>query len=312
MKKNVSAALLLLAVMVLALLSRLVNFSEGMTRENVYLTVILINLVVFVLPGIFYTRLQAPGGSYIKESNFRLIGFSGIPVILFLFFVMVSGSVLLNYLLYRIGWLDLSAVSYVSEYAFLSGGYEGFVQVLLSGLAFGVVPAVTEEFFFRGVFMSEYRSYGGAAQVLLPAIAFALVHFSAPQLPVYFFGGLVLSLCAYITRSCVAAMILHVLYNLFALFLESFVWNLIAQRSSTAFFVFLVMTIFLLFLMLALGEGERLYYNYAVSGIPAPKEKKKQPGRMRPFFEALTSPVLLLCVALFVIVVLVQVGTSAA
>lgn len=307
MKKSVSASILLLVVLVLTLLSRLVRFSADMSEENVYLTVMLMNLVVFVLPGIFYTRLEYKG-DYIKESNFRFVGFSGVPVVIFLFFVMVSGSVLLNYLLYHLGWLDLSTVSYVGEYAFLQGEYAGFAQVLLSGLAFGVVPAIAEEFFFRGVFMSEYKSYGAAAQILLPAIAFALVHFSAPQLPVYFFGGLILSLCAFITRSCMAAMVLHVLYNLFALFLESFVWNLIAQRSSTIFFVFLVMTIFLLFLMLALGEGERLYYNYAVSGIPAPKQKKREPGKIRPIFEALSSPLFLLCIALFIVVVLVQMG----
>ena len=302
MKKSFTASILLLVVLVLTLLSRLVPFSSEMNAENVYLTVMLMNLVIFVLPGIFYTRLQYKG-DYIGESNFRFIGFSGIPVVIFLFFVMVSGSVLLNYLLYHIGWLDISTVSYVGEYAFLGGEYEGFAQVLLSGLAFGVVPAITEEFFFRGVFMSEYKSYGAAAQILLPAIAFALVHFSAPQLPVYFFGGVILSLCAFITRSCVAAMVLHVLYNLFALFLESFVWNLIAQRFHGLFREFAPGA-----RQQSLGEGERLYYNYAVSGIPAPKLKKREPGKIRPLFEAMSSPLLLLCVGLFVIVVLVQAG----
>lgn len=297
--------ILLMIVLVLTLLSRLVDFSHLAEGENLLLTVVLLNVVIFILPGIFYSRLI--GSGYITETNFRFTGLGTLPVVLFMFFVMVSGSILLNYLLYRLGWLDLLAGASAGNFSFLEEGtvYSGILQLVLSGIAFGLIPAVSEEFFFRGVLASEYARYGEAAQILIPALGFALSHFSLVQFPVYLFNGLALSFTAFITRSVFSSMILHTLYNLFALYIESFVWSLIAQRSSTVFFIFLVTTIFLLFLMLAMGEGERLFYNYAVSAVPEPKPAsgKRQKGFAA---EAFASPILLACMALFIIAVLLQ------
>lgn len=331
-KKNLTAPLLLLAVCALTLLSRLVPYPEG---NEIYLTVIVLNMLIFVLPAVFYARLQGQG--YIRKMNLRPIGFSRLPVVLFLFFVLVSGSILLHYLLYVTGAISFGESESAGNFAFLAQTGGGASDVLLTALAFAVVPAAAEEFFFRGVFMSEYEDYGGVCQVVVSSIAFALVHFSASRLPVFLFCGFFLSLTAYITKSALASMLLHILFNLFAIFGEQYIWGLIAQQNSTVFFLFIVGTVLLLFLMLGMGEGERLFYTYATSGIPSPSEEKKaeerekeekarRSGRRDPisvrekesgkrkkrkgeplsFSSALFSPTFLLCVALFLVVVLVN------
>lgn len=177
-KKNLTAPLLLLAVCALTLLSRLVPYPEG---NEIYLTVIVLNMLIFVLPAVFYARLQGQG--YIRKMNLRPIGFSRLPVVLFLFFVLVSGSILLHYLLYVTGAISFGESESAGNFAFLAQTGGGASDVLLTALAFAVVPAAAEEFFFRGVFMSEYEDYGGVCQVVVSSIAFALVHFSASRLP---------------------------------------------------------------------------------------------------------------------------------
>lgn len=331
-KKNLTAPLLLLAVCALTLLSRLVPYPEG---NEIYLTVIVLNMLIFVLPAVFYARLQGQG--YIRKMNLRPIGFSRLPVVLFLFFVLVSGSILLHYLLYVTGAISFGESESAGNFAFLAQTGGGASDVLLTALAFAVVPAAAEEFFFRGVFMSEYEDYGGVCQVVVSSIAFALVHFSASRLPVFLFCGF----------SCRSPRILQnrrsppcfcIFFSIFSPYSgNSISGDWIAQQNSTVFFLFIVGTVLLLFLMLGMGEGERLFYTYATSGIPSPSEerrrrrrekeekarrsgrrdpisvrekesgkRKKRKGEPLSFSSALFSPTFLLCVALFLVVVLVN------
>jgi membrane protease YdiL (CAAX protease family) len=92
------------------------------------------------------------------------------------------------------------------------------VPMLYLALAFAVFPAITEEFTFRGVILAEYESCGVGAAVFFSAFYFAMLHFDIALFPVYFAGGLILALSAYVTRSILAPIVIHTANNLFALF----------------------------------------------------------------------------------------------
>ena len=101
------------------------------------------------------------------------------------------------------------------------------------------------------------------------------------------------------TRSALSAAVLHALYNLFSLFFLPLVLNFISMEAGVLVF-YLAAVLFLLFLMLTLGEGERLFAGYASSGIHSP-EKPKRKSNFFPAALELFSPTLLLSVVLFLL-----------
>ena len=77
------------------------------------------------------------------------------------------------------------------------------------------------------------------------------------------------------------------------------VLNFISMEAGVLVF-YLAAVLFLLFLMLTLGEGERLFAGYASSGIRSP-EKPKRKSNFFPAALELFSPTLLLSVVLFLL-----------
>lgn len=81
-------------------------------------------------------------------------------------------------------------------------------------LLMAVLPAICEEFFFRGYVLSGVRrTFRPAAAVLVVAIAFGLFHQSVHRLPITIALGLVLGLLAVRTGSILPGVLMHMLHN---------------------------------------------------------------------------------------------------
>ena len=168
-----------------------------------------------------------------------------------------------------------------------------------------ILPAVVEEFLFRGVILAEYAHLGGVCAVTVSAAYFAMLHFSLPAFPIYFFGGLVMGAAAYLTRSVLAAVILHLTYNLFTLYGEAFVWKLLWEEQSHVFFLYILAVVFLLFFVLCIGEAERIFYSYAVSSRgEVPFVKRTVKGFTQAVAQVFLSVGFFLLVAMYVVIVL--------
>ena len=295
-KRNVfTAPLLVIVIGALAtLVGKLLEAISYESAEALFLSYIVAELLVFVLPGIFYVKLKPRG--YAVNMNLVSFGFSKLPSVILMFFVMVFGSVLTNLLLSNGTLAELS-----KDALQMTGGdyLTSPLSILYVSLALAVVPAFAEEFIFRGILLNEYKNYGMLPSVCISAFLFAMLHFDLRLFPLYFLSGLALGFTAYVTRSALSAAVLHALYNLFSLFFLPLVLNFISMEAGVLVF-YLAAVLFLLFLMLTLGEGERLFAGYASSGIHSP-EKPKRKSNFFPAALELFSPTLLLSVVLFLL-----------
>lgn len=79
------------------------------------------------------------------------------------------------------------------------------------------VPAVCEELLCRGIVVREYELYSKKTAVIVSAMAFSLLHNSAPMLVYTFLIGLVLAFVVEQTESIYPAMIIHFAINFFSL-----------------------------------------------------------------------------------------------
>ena len=85
--------------------------------------------------------------------------------------------------------------------------------VLLSMVVFAVVPAIVEEFVFRGCMLGAYSKVDVKAGILITSLFFALLHFSFGSMLYGFFFGLLFAVVRLATDNLTYTMIMHCLFN---------------------------------------------------------------------------------------------------
>ena len=267
--------------------------------ENPYLAVVVIQLLTFGVPSLFYCRLR--GREFSKRLRLRAIKPLHILYVAYSALFMICGVMLLSVLMYNIS-PDTFAVSSVDQHAAfaMNGGVFNSVYIFLT---FALLPAFCEEFLFRGIMLGEYETVGGASiAISVSALMFAMSHFSLIRLPVYLFAGLVLGAVCYATRSVLACIIVHTLNNSVVLFCEDYVIG-IAERQNVGYVLLLVIfgAVFIISGMLMCYEAHNIYRDYAENNVEsdyAAASKKNIFGRIS---ESFFTPTFLLATAIFVL-----------
>lgn len=80
-------------------------------------------------------------------------------------------------------------------------------------LCVAIVPAVVEEFAFRGVILNYLRKFGDGFAIVASSILFGLIHGNFVQIPFAFIVGLVCGFLVVKTNSIVPSVILHLTNN---------------------------------------------------------------------------------------------------
>lgn len=129
----------------------------------------------------------------------------------------------------------------------------GFFGFLISVIAIAIVPALVEEFAFRGIIIGALRKFGDGFAIIISAICFGLIHGNFEQAPFAILVGLYLGFTVAKTNSLRVAVVVHCLNNLssplFGYLSKYFsdntinlIYLLYLLFSLTAGFVFLAIT----------------------------------------------------------------------
>ena len=234
------APLLLLAIILLTDLSNsLLRYTETY-HDGIFLSMTIVQFVVFLLPSAFYSRMRGIKGAFIP--SLMPVRFFHFPLVLFGMVVYILGSLLLMCLGYYVhGESYFSITSVLSIPIVTDNAY-----LLFSCLAF--VPALLEELVFRCLFLREYTSMGGFVAVMTSGLFFALIHYSPEALPLLLFMGILLGALTYITHSVLPAVLLHMATNVFLLFFEdAFIMYL--NRSAKTMMIPYLLGLFLCFFL---------------------------------------------------------------
>lgn len=103
---------------------------------------------------------------------------------------------------------------------------------LLVFFAFVVIPAVAEEIFFRGFLMREYRYGGVFLSMLASSVLYAMTGLSLPDFPIHLINGILLSAVAFLTGNLLYPMLAHVLYALFVLSAEKYIFFIALETRA--------------------------------------------------------------------------------
>lgn len=291
--KNVHGAPILLIVITALLIGlNFVDVSFLAIDDSGYLSMIVLQILVLGLPAVFYVRLR--GKKFITHLRLRFVKAYDIPFLIYATLLMVFGGVIISFFMYRF-FPDAFASS--SPYNLTEAAGSSVGTGLYAAIAAGIVPAVTEEFLFRGVIVTEYERNGVPLAIFMSSLTFALMHLSFVRFPVYFFSGLVLALVLYATRSAVAAMIVHAAGNIFAMFSEVYIYRAaVRQGGGIVMFVFICVTAFLLSAVLFCGAAQKEYTAKAYDNVSSEHTRRKKRGELPYAAEAVLSPAFIVLV----------------
>ena len=269
-----SATLLVLVIYGLLLLSRLID-ANFLGRESEYLSIILLQLMIFPIPAYLYVRLKPEG--FIRSLRLSRVRLSHLFLILSASLILISGCTLLGMLC---GMMSAQpSFTLYDTFASVNDGTVGATLRLM--LAYGLLPAFCEELVFRGVICAEHEKHGILYASVVSALFFAFLHFDLTALPVYLFAGVLLSLVAYITRSTVAAMIVHLCYNLFGIFVQAGLSGYCKGTGSVGLLVVLLIALLLLSAAFLCGEVARVLRRRARADLLDAPDDRSTPGLNR-------------------------------
>ncbi len=299
-KNNITAPILLIVIYLLYLASKFVDAEMLGSLDGLYLSVIILQLIIFILPGIFYCRVKGEG--YSVRLNLRPIAPRKIFFVVAAFFTMVFGVVLI-----RLGLF--SAGAYTSRYSLFDGTVtpgttldDPMFWYLI--VAYAAIPAFCEEFVFRSVIIREYTDVSGELTALvMSTLTYAMLPLEFAALPEQLFCGFVLSAVTIITRSSLPAMVMRFLFNALGVVGEGTLLSIFEQSDGGAFVAFTAITLMLIALTFSLSEGERLCKFYVYTDVKPPRPiVEDKPTKLT---DALFSPSFISCAALFVIAAIV-------
>lgn len=256
-------SLLVLAIYALLLVTKLLDIAF-INRENEYYSVVILQLIIFMLPGAIWCKWNGDG--YVKGLRLRLPRPSSLLMIFCAAILMISGGLLLSTVF---GGLESLSNNFSLYDTFISKTDGSIPSSLYLFVAYAILPAICEEFVFRGILCYEYENGGVMRAILFSSAFFALLHFNPINIMTYLLSGVVLSLVLYASRSLIGAMLAHFLYNIFGLFGQRYMNTLYRITGSSAFFLFLVAFCFLLSGAVFCHEASRLYKKYLYEGVSA-------------------------------------------
>jgi len=259
--------------------------------DRFFILAVASNICAFLLPAVFYVKLK--GAGYSKNLKLELPKLRYVPVSAYMFIVLISGTVLANSLVFYLSGAGAGADSgSVLPVMIHTGGNPVYDMGIL--IAFVILPAFCEEFFFRSVLSAEYEKYGAFCAVMMTSAAFAMIHFSVSFFPAYFIAAVVLYIMVKITNSVIYAVVLHAGYNFFNIYFWDRLSGVLDFEQNRFIFIFITAVIFLLFLIFVLKDIEGIYYGKAYRNEPSPVHAAENDNRamfLIRFLKSFLSPV---------------------
>lgn len=239
-----STAALCLCVLALSVGSTLIiNFA--FPKFDSAAAFVAVSAAAFLLPSAVFLLFNKNGrGAFISSPQKHTFKFC-----ISALFLLISSALLFKSIIYYI-----SGSATQGNASVLSG--LGYFESLF---CYAVLPAILEEFLFRGVAFCAYeKSCGGIGAIIATSLFFAASHFSAAEFIPYFVSGMILGTVVYICRSVFPAVILHFINNFFSYYLENAVFKITSETKSGVLAVFILSAISLLLLFCFLLELEHI------------------------------------------------------
>lgn len=136
--------------------------------------------------------------------------------------------------------------------------------VIINILCTAIVPAIGEEFLFRGAILGAIKPYGEGFAIVMSSILFGLLHGNLLQIPFAFAGGLFFGFLRVYSGTILLPVILHGINNLFSVISSIIIYSYGEQAAYlflTIYFLVFGIAAVIGFFILARKDKELLKFN---------------------------------------------------
>lgn len=121
--------------------------------------------------------------------------------------------------------------------------FESFLNIV----SVCVIPALVEEFLFRGIVLGKLRFFGESFALFMSSMLFALMHGNIIQIPFAFIVGLSLAFITIKTNSILPCIIVHFLINFRSVFVSILLDNnLVAENILNNVYLIILFVLFVM------------------------------------------------------------------
>jgi len=208
---SVRTNFLVLCVVAIYLITQLaaqLTLGQSWLSKNLYIFLIGIQIFIIFLPGLFFLYARK-----LRPAVFlRIRKLSAAEALLIVLMAATSSFIasVLNafavFALERLGTVRVEGIP----------APESISELWLQVFVFALLPAICEEFFFRGIIYRSFESKGFGVAMGVSAIYFALFHFDLRNFLGPLFLGFLITWYCYRTDSIFAAVLAHFVNNLMA------------------------------------------------------------------------------------------------
>lgn len=140
------------------------------------------------------------------------------------------------------------------------------VQILCTA----IVPAISEEFFFRGALLGAMKPYGQGFAIVMSSVIFGLIHGNLGQIPFAIAGGMFFAFLTVYSGSLIPSIILHCINNLLSVVLDILLKvcdNNIVYAVMIAYYIIFTIVAVLAFALLSKRDTDFLRFERPESKI---------------------------------------------
>ncbi|MBE6636946.1 MAG: CPBP family intramembrane metalloprotease [Ruminococcaceae bacterium] len=271
-KASLTAPLFVLVLYGLLIASGYLEAKLQAAGDNPYLTVIILQILLFLIPAIVFCRLKGVG--HAVKLNIRLFAPGKLGCTLVAGLTLICGSILIRFA--QIHLFGMTSFSFSLFESFRpSVATDDF---LFTTMAFAVMPALAEELIFRAILLTEYNEsgLGAISSTVILSFLCSMMYFSLEQLPIRFLASVTFCLVTYVTGSSLAAFLSHLMFNIYGLFGESYIIDALTDPTNRIISLFTFALLFLILLIILLGECEHILRRMGQTGTPTPSYRLKK------------------------------------
>lgn len=259
MKKETFLPVFLVSIsMLISLVSIIVDrFIYPVSDE--LLSPLIAQIIIFFIPLYLCITVVFPEKSptyMLRSVGCRGISAEHVFLIIFSSLFLISTSLVIN--------LALGGVYAVSEGVSLFGTFtagrgESSSSYLYVIAVYAIAPAFIEEILFRGFIYSSFSKQSESTAIAVSTIISSLFAFTLAGLPAALFCGIAYCFIRYATKSLWACMIVHFIFNLYALFVQTNVAKYFLSSQNDLLLIITVVVVWLICTVLFCNECAKFF-----------------------------------------------------
>lgn len=216
-------------------------------------------LIILAIPA--YLFLQLTKREVSLQEHLHRVGFGRLRAehIFFMIFTalfMMSTSFILNTLFYGI---YKASAGFTLLGIFTAGNGEYTVTAPYLIVTYAIFPAVIEELIFRGILYKEFSKINEPFAWVMSSIVSALFTFTVGGFPAAFFSAIVYCLVRHVTNTLQGCIIVHFLFNIYALYLQTNLCKYIMSSTGNLLLLTVTIGLWLVFSILFCSECGRIF-----------------------------------------------------